>query len=41
MGKLDPIKIKKTFVRQRTLVRVKEQLIEWEKIFSSHIFDKG
>ena len=38
--KLDLIKLK-TFVYQKTLLRVKRQPKEWEKISANHISDKG
>lgn len=40
-NKLDFIKMKNFSVAKITSKKVKRQLTEWEKIFATHISDKG
>ena len=37
----DYIKLKSSYIAKETINKMKSQLIEWEKIFTNHVSDKG
>lgn len=41
IDKLDYINIRNVCAKNDTIEKVKRQFIEWEKIISNHLYDKG